>query len=109
MTNYEALKKKAERLESQLRYGIAYRANLEHGVIVAGAQVNGPYSGGTGQPFRPHLSNRTAASYGCIDTDNFNEEEMNLLKTIVNSYVGRIEKEYLEAVAKLEAIEELLS
>lgn len=109
MTNYEALKAKAERLESQLRYGGAYRDNLAHGVIVTGAVANGPYSGGTGRPFIPHLSNRTAASYGSIDTDEFTEEEMHLLKVIVNSYVGRVEKEYLEVVAKLDAIEELLS
>ena len=106
MTKYEALKQKADNYKNRLALGIAYRDNLENGIIVP--TPNAP-TGYVGKPFRPFLSNRVAAHYGIIDTDEFTENEMGVLKELVICYVARLEQQYEEVAVKLQAIEDLLS
>ena len=105
MTKYEALKQKEDNYKNRLALGIAYRDNLETGIIVP---TNAP-TGYIGKPFRPFLSNRVAASYGFIETDEFTENEMGVLKELVRCYVARLEVLYEEVAVKLQAVEELLS
>ena len=106
MTKYEALKQKADNYKNRLAFAIAYRDNLENGTIVS--TTNAP-EGHVGQPFRPFLSNRVASYYGTIDTDEFTENEMGVLKELVICYVARLEQQYEEVAVKLQAVEELLS
>ena len=106
MTKYEALKQKADNYKNRLALAVAYSNNLENGTIVP--TPNAP-TGYIGKPFKPFLSNRTAASYGFIDTDEFTENEIGVLKELVRSYVARLEVLYEEVAVKLQAVEELLS
>lgn len=106
MTKYEALKQKADVYKKSLALATAYRNNLENGVIVPTPNAPDAY---VGNPFRPYLSNRAAASYGFIDTDEFTENEMGVLKELVICYVARLEMLYEEVAVKLQAVEELLS
>ncbi len=106
MTKYEALKQKADNYKNRLALGIAYRDNLENGIIVPTPNAPKSY---IGQPFRPFLSNRVAGYCGTIDTDEFTENEMGVLKELVICYVARLEQQYEEAAVKLQAIEDLLS
>ena len=109
LTKYEALKRKADNYKNRLALGIAYRDNLENGVIVS--STNGPANDKKykDNPFIPFLSNRASTAYGFIDTDEFTETEMDMLKELVSSHVAHLEQKYKEAVVKLQAVEELLS
>ena len=106
MTKYEALKQKADEYENSLALAIAYRDNLENGIIVS--KTNGP-AAKIGKAFKPFLSNRVAGYYGSIDVDEFTKNEMEVLKELVRCYVARLEQKYKEVVDKLQAVEELLS
>lgn len=106
MTKYEELKKKADNYQHRLTYATAYRDNLENGIIVSKANT---INNRVGEPFIPFLANRTAAYYGFIDTDEFSEEEMDVLKALVRSHVERLKRKYEETAVKLQAVEELLS
>lgn len=106
MTKYEALKQKADNYKNRLALAIAYRDNLENGVIVS---RNDGTVACKGTPFIPYLSNRKGGCYGVIDTDEFTENEMGVLKELVICYVARLEQQYEEVAVKLQAIEELLS
>ena len=109
MTKYEALKRKADNYKNRLVLAIAYRDNLENGVIVSKTSDPMCYRRNKGTPFRPFLSNRASTAYGCIDTDEFTENEMDVLKELVRNYVARLEQQYEEVAVKLQAVEELLS
>lgn len=106
MTKYEALKQKADDYKKRLALATAYHNNLENGVIVS--RIDGTVAC-KGTPFIPYLSNRNAGCYGVIDTDEFTENEMGVLKELVICYVARLEQQYEEVAVKLQAIEELLS
>lgn len=106
MTKYEELKQKAENYKHRLKYGIAYRDNLENGLIVTNG--NGSPLSGT-SPFKPYLSNRVSGSYGYVEADMFSEEEMGMLKAVVRSHVERLKLLHDEAAVKLLAVEELLT
>lgn len=109
MSKYEELRQKAEYYKSRLTYAQSYRDNLENGFIVStsNARITGSASKGT--PFMPFLSNRASTGFGFIETDEFTEDEMDVLKTLVRGHVARLEQKYSEAEAKLQAIEDLLS
>lgn len=109
MTKYEALKQKANNYKNRLALAIAYRDNLENGVVVSNTSdpVNDKRYRGT--PFVPFLSSRTSTAYGFIDTDEFTENELGVLKELVRCYVARLEQQYEEVAVKLQAVEELLS
>ena len=106
MTKYEVLKQKADDYKKRLALATAYRNNLVNGVIVPTPNAPNAY---VGNLFKPYLSNRAAASYGFIDTDEFTKDEMDVLKELVRNYVARLEQQYEEVAVKLQAVEELLS
>ena len=106
MTKYDELKKKANNYQHRLVYATIYRDNLENGIIVSKTNV---IDNREGEPFIPYLTNKTANYYGFIDTDEFSEEEMDVLKALVRSHVERLKRQYEEAAVKLQAVEELLS
>lgn len=106
MTKYEALKQKADNYKNRLALATAYHNNLENGVIVSRTNGTVAYKG---TPFVPYLSNRNGGCYGVIDTDEFRENEMGVLKELVSVHVARLELMYEEVAIKLQAVEELLS
>lgn len=109
MTKYEELKQKANKYKNALVHAIAYRDNLEAGFVVSKTNTPVMDKAYSDTPFTPVLSNRTSIAYGYIDSAEFTEEEMNMLKALVQNHTRKLEKKFEDAAIKLQAVEDLLS